>query len=196
MKYKKIFLAIVFSVFVFAAFAYIPENKVESSFEEMIVNKSAAVTDIVMNGIKEVSKEIVETKYEDNEVVGKSRGVAARKASGSESVSADTIMYYEAKEEMLDAEEGMDEINQWIVMYQTKKGDDVVTFKKMKKYLVVKDAALRELVEVLKLKNNKTQVMKIKKTLLKADKDFNRYKKLLKGKIELIPGKALPEAKE
>ena len=195
-RIKVTILAAMFSLLAAGMFAYIPENTPENSFAEMIAAKSAEVTTLVFAGTEAVSKEVVSTKYEDREVMAKGHHAAAREASGSESVSTDKILYYEAKQEMLDAEQAMDEINQWIGMYQTKKSSDVVTFKKMKKYLAVKDTALRTLVEVLKTRENKMEVMKLKKTITKADKDFSRYQKLLKGTIELIPSKPLPEDKE
>lgn len=186
---------VIFSMlFAFCLFAYIPENTEENSFNEKIVKQFAEVTNLVKDGIKAIRQEVVKSSYGSERKTTLEGESVKETEAGGEEVTSKEILYYEPKEEIYEAREIMDDILIWITMYRTTKGDDVITFKKLKDYINQKSKTLDKIISALKYeKDNKDSVMKYKLKLEKIDKDFNRYLKRLKGKIELIEGKPLPE---
>lgn len=186
---------VIFSMlFAFCLFAYIPENTEENSFNEKIVKQFAEVTNLVKDGIKAIRQEVVKSSYGSERKTTLEGESVKETEAGGEEVTSKEILYYEPKEEIYEAREVMDDILIWITMYRTTVGDDVITFKKLKDYINQKSKALDKLIAALKYeKDNKDSVMQSKLKIEKIDKDFKRYLKRLKGKIELIEGKPLPE---
>ena len=180
--------------FAFCLFAYIPENSEENSFNEKIVKQFSEVTNLVKDGIKAIKQEVVSSSYGSDRKTTLEGEAVKESEAGGEEVTSKEILYYEPKEEIYEAREIMDDILIWLSMYRTTVGDDVITFKKLKDYINQKSKTLDKIISALKYeKDNKDSVMRYKLKIEKIDKDFNRYLKRLKGKIELIEGKPLPE---
>ncbi len=194
---KKIQIFALLSIFVLAAaaYAYVPENTEENSFENRIVIPYYDVTGLIGDGIKAIRQEEVSSSYDQERSTKLSGGELTEKESGEESVTSKEVIYYEPKEEIYEAQEILDEIQIWISMYRTTHGDDVVAFNKhLKKYIGLKDKYLGKLIKALKYeKDNKDSVLKYRRNIEKIDKYFKRHMKRLKGKIVLIEGKPLPE---
>lgn len=179
------------------SYSYVPENTEENSFQEKIINQFKEVTNLVKDGIKAIKQEIVQSSYgSERKTTLESESVKESEAGGEE-VTSKEVLYYEPKEEIYEAQEIMNDILLWLSMYRTTNGEDVITFKKLKEYINQKNKYLNKLISALKYeKNNKDSVIEYKRKIEKTDKDFNRYLKRLKGKIELIEGKPLPEPKD
>jgi hypothetical protein len=193
MKISKILLTTAFILAFSSIYAYIPDNTEENQFKERIIAKTAEVTQLVNDGIKSIRQEVVSSTYSSDRNTTLRHGLNESE-SGEENVTSKDILYYEPKEEIYEAREAMDDILIWMNMYKTTTGEDLVTYKKMKSYLEAKSKALDKIINALKYeKDNKDSVMKYKLELKRADKDFDRYKVRLKGSIELISGKPLPE---
>ncbi len=194
MKLRRFLTAAAIACFVSSAFAYIPENSEENSFQAKIVDQMTEVSNLVNDGIKSIRQEVVSSTYQNVKGTKLGDGGLAEGEAGEENVTSKEILYYEPKEEIYEARDAMDEMLIWINMYNTKSGDDVITFKKIKGYVSDKSKALDKMINALKYeKDNKDSVMKAKIAIKKVDKDFARYVKRLKGKIVLIDGKPLPE---
>jgi len=193
MKISKILATAVFILVFAAIYAYIPENTEENQFDQRIIAKSAEVSQLVSDGIKSIRQEVVSSTYKSDKNTTLGNGLNEGE-SGEENVTSKDVLYYEPKEEIYEAREAMDEVIIWLTMFKTTVGDDLVTYKKMKGYLEAKSRALDSLINALKYeKDNKDSVMKHKIELKKCDKDFERYKNRLKGKLQIISGKPLPE---
>ncbi len=197
---KKFWILIAGFMFLFLSnlsYSYVPENTQENSFEEKIINQFKEVTNLVKEGIKAIKQEIVQSSYGSERKTTLEGESVKESEAGGEEVTSKEVLYYEPKEEIYEAKEIMDEILIWISMYRTTNGEDVITFKKLKEYINQKNKYLNKLISALKYeKNNKDSVIEYKRKIEKTDKDFNRYLKRLKGKIELIEGKPLPEPKD
>ncbi len=196
---KKFLLLIFIAVLLLSvySYSYIPENSEENSFKVKIVEQFNEVTNLIKDGIKAISQEVVSSSY-DSERNTTLEGESVKETEkGGEEVTSKEILYYEPKEEIYEAKEIMDDILIWITMYRTTDEEDVTTFKNLRKYILQKNKTLDKLISALKYeKDNKDSVLKYKLKIEKIDKDFNRYLKRLKGKIELIEGKPLPEPKD
>ncbi len=188
---------VVLAVFcVSAAYAYIPENSEENSYTERVEGPFLEATDLVNDGIKAIRQNVVSSTYENVRGTKMEGGGLAEAEAGKEEVTSKDILYYEPKEEVYEAKEILDEALIWLTMYRTTSADDVVTFKKLKEYISLKQKLVEKLIKSLKFeKDNKDAVMDYKMKIKKADKDYKRFKKQLKGKIVLIEGKPLPEPK-
>ncbi len=179
------------------SYSYIPENTEENSFKVKIVEQFKEVTDLIKDGIKAIRQEVVSSSYGSERKTTLEGESVKETESGGEEVTSKEILYYEPKEEIYEAKEIMNDILIWITMYRTTDGEDVITFKKLKEYINQKNKTLDKIISALKYeKDNKDSILKYKLKIEKIDKDFNRYLKRLKGKIELIEGKPLPEPKD
>jgi len=197
MKTARILMAFAMVLMAASLFAYVPENNEENTFNERVAGPFYEVTELIKDGIKSTRQEIVSSSYDQERKTGLDGEGLAEKESGGEEVTSKEVVYYEPKEEIYEAQEIMEEILIWLTMYRTTHGDDVVTYNKMKKYIKDKDKYLGKLIKALKYeKDNKDSVLKYKQKIKKADKDFKRYAKRLKGKIKLIEGKPLPEPQD
>ena len=194
---KKVLLVTMIAMLTAGLYAYIPDNTPENQFDEQIVAAFFEVTDLTKEGIKAIRQEVVSSSYDNKRTSKLGSAGLEESESGEENVTSKEIVYYEPKEEIYEAREVMDELYLWLKVYRTTKGDDVVTYKKMRKYIKQKSEALDKLINALKYeKDNKDSVLQYKKKMEKADKYFKRYMKRLKGKIVLIKGKPLPEPKD
>jgi hypothetical protein len=175
-------------------FAYIPEDNEENTYMERVENPFFEVTQLIDDGIKAIRQEVVSSSYENKKTTNLGTKGLEEGESGKEEVTSKDILYYEPKEEIYEAKEVMDEILIWTTMYKTTSADDVVTYKKMLKFIKEKQQYLEKLINALKYeKDNKDLVMQYKLKIKKIDKDYKTYKKRLKGKILLIENKPLPE---
>lgn len=196
---KKLIAALVFTAITFSAglYAYVPENSEENSFEARVITPFLDVTDLINDGIKAIRQEVVSSTYDTKRTTSLAGGGVAEGESGVEEVTSKEILYYEPKEDIYEAVEVMDEILIWLTMYRTTDGEDVVAYGKLKKYVSDKKKLLDTMIKALKFeKDNKDSVLSAKTKIKKLDSDFKRYLKQLKGKIELIEGKPLPEPKD
>ena len=196
MKISKILLTAVFVLFAAAIYSEIPENTEENQFKERISVKSAEVTQLVNDGIKSIRQEVVSSTYKTDKNTTLAGGLNESE-SGEENVTSKEVLYYEPKEEIYEARDAMDEVMIWLNVYRSTAGDDLISYKKMKTLLDTKSKALDRIINALKYeKDNKDSVMKYKLEIKKCDKEFERLYSKLKGKIELITGKPLPEPTE
>jgi hypothetical protein len=196
MKIAKLAIAAALVMMVAAAYAYVPEDEPENSYQERVEGPFLEATDLVNDGIKAIRQNVVSSTYENVRGSKLGEGGLAEAEAGKEEVTSKDILYYEPKEEIYEAKETMDEVLIWLTMYRTTKPDDVVTYKKMKEYVTQKQKMIEKLINALKFeKDNKDAVMDYKLKIKKADKDYKRYVKRLKGKLQLIEGKPLPEPK-
>jgi len=197
MRTKKLIMAAVMALIAASLFAYIPEDNAENSFQARIVDQFNQASVLVEDGVKAIRQEIVKSEY-SNERTSEMTGSGLKETEkGGEEVSSKEILYFEPKEEVYEAQEIMGEIDQWIGMYKSTNGADVPTYRKLKTYIKKKQDLINSLIEALKYqKDNKDSVLEIKRKIVKNDKDFKTYMKLMKGKVLLIKGKPLPEAKE
>lgn len=195
---KKLIAALAFTAMTFGSglFAYIPENVEENSFEAKIVTPFLEATDLINDGIRAIRQEVVSSTYDTQRTTTLSEKGVSEGESGKEEVTSKEILYYEPKEEIYEAVDVVDEILIWSTMYRTTVGDDVVVYNQIKRYISEKKRLLAGLVKALKFeKDNKDSVLSAKTRIKKLDNDFKRHLKRLKGKIELIEGKPLPEPK-
>ena len=165
---KKALVAAMIGMLAAGLYAYIPDNVPENQFDEQIVAAFFEVSDLVKDGIKAIRQEVVSSSY-DNKRSSKLGAAGLQESeSGEENVTSKEIVYYEPKEEIYEAREVMDELKLWLKVYRTTKGDDVVTYKNMKKYIAQKDEALDKLINALKYeKDNKDSALKYKKKIEK-----------------------------
>ena len=196
MKKTGIAVALVLALSVAASYAYIPENSEENSFQERVEGPFLEATDLVNDGIKAVRQKVVSSTYENVRGTKMAGGGLAEAEAGKEEVTSKDILYYEPKEEIYEAKETLDETLIWLTMYRTTSAEDVVTYKKLKEFVALKQKLVEKLINALKFeKDNKDAVMDYKLKIKKADKDYKRFKKQMKGKLVLIEGKPLPEPK-
>ncbi|MEI7542280.1 MAG: hypothetical protein WCJ94_03390 [bacterium] len=193
MKLSKILITALFMLIFSSIFAYIPENTEENQFVPKILGKSAEVSKLVDDGIKAVRQEVVSSTYKTN-----NQGSLIKDRNSPKLVEENTttteVLYYEPKEEIYEARVVMDELLLWLTLYKTASAEDLITYKKIKGYIETKSKTLDKIIYSLKYqKDNKDYIMKHKFDLKKCDKDIERYKTRLKGKIQLISGKPLPE---
>jgi len=146
---KRGFLTVLLTiVFAFTAYAYIPDNSEENSFEERIVVPFFEVTELVKDGIKAIRQEVVSSSYDQERSTELSGGGLKEKEKGEENVTSKDVVFYEPKEEIYEAQEIMEEIRIWLGMYRTTHEDDVVPFKKyLKKYIEQKNEYLGKLIK-------------------------------------------------
>lgn len=193
MKLSKILVTAVFMLVFASLYAYIPENTDENQFGPKILVKSAEVTKLVDDGIKAVRQEVVSSTYKTNNQGSFKKDRNSTKLVEENTTTAE-ILYYEPKEEIYEAREIMDELLLWLTLYKTSSAEDLITYRKIKGYIETKSKTLDKIIYSLKYqKDNKDYIMKHKFELKKSDKDIERYKTRLKGKILLINGKPLPE---
>jgi hypothetical protein len=197
MKIARMAMTAVLVLAVAGVYAYIPENEAENSYQERVEGPFFEVTDLVNDGIKAVKQNVVSSTYETGRVTALGSGALAEGEAGKEEVTSKDILYYEPKEEIYEAKEVLDEVLIWLTMYRTTSADDVVTYTQMKKYVTSKQKLVEKLINALKTeKDNKESVIDYKMKIKKADKDYKRFAKRLKGKLLLIDGKPLPEPKD
>jgi hypothetical protein len=193
MKTGKFLLAFFFLMIFSSLWAYIPDNTEENQFQAKVADQLNEVSTLVNDGVKAVRQQVVSSTYASGKVTQLNNGLQEGEAGGEEVTSKD-VLYYEPKEEIYEARDTMDEILIWMNMYRTTSPEDVVTFRFLKKYIKEKSESLDKLINALKYeKDNKETVMKTKIEMKRADKDFTRYYTRLKGKLQLIQGKPLPE---
>ncbi|MFP4467141.1 MAG: hypothetical protein ACLFP1_08825 [Candidatus Goldiibacteriota bacterium] len=198
MKKFRVLMILVFAGFLQGVYAYIPENTEENNFEERILIPLEEVTELAEAGIKAITQEVAQLDYSGKRSTEKTHsGGLLETEEGSEKAMTKEITHYEPREEIYEAEEVMDKILIWLTMYRTTDGDDVVAYKRMRKYINDKSEALEKLIKALKYEeDNRDSVLRYKRKMIKADKNFERYKDRLKGEILLIEGKPLPEPEE
>jgi len=196
MKIVKMAMTAVLVLAAAAVYAYVPENTDENSYQERVEGPFLEATSLVNDGIKAVKQNVVSSTYQNARGTKLGEGGLAEGEAGVEEVTSKDILYYEPKEEIYEAKETLDEVLIWLTMFQTTNPADVVTYKKMKEFVGLKVKYLEKLINALKYeKDNKDAVIDYKMKMKKADKDYNRFKKQLKGKLKLIEGKPLPEPK-
>ena len=196
MKIVKMAVTAALVLMVTAVYAYVPENTDENSYQERVEGPFLEATGLVNDGIKAVKQNVVSSTYQNARGTKLGEGGLAEGEAGVEEVTSKDILYYEPKEEVYEAKETLDEVLIWLTMFQTTNPADVVTYKKMKEFVDLKVKYLEKLINALKYeKDNKEAVIDYKMKMQKADKDYNRFKKQLKGKLKLIEGKPLPEPK-
>jgi hypothetical protein len=196
MKIVKMAMTAVLVLMAAAIYAYVPENTDENSYMERVEGPFLEATSLVNDGIKAVRQNVVSSTYENSRGTQLGAGGLAEGEVGKEEVTSKDILYYEPKEEVYEAKETLDEVLIWLTMFRTANPADVVTYKKMKEFVVLKQKYIEKMINALKYeKDNKDAVIDYKMKIKKADKDYNRFKKQLKGKIVLVEGKPLPEPK-
>ena len=168
MKKFRFFMVLVLAGFMQGAYAYIPEDIEENSFEERIELPFAEVTELVEMGIKAVTQEVAKLEYSGERKVERTRGGGlTEKEAGSEKASTKEITHYEPREEIYEAKEVMDKILIWLTMYRTTAGDDVVTYKKMREYVEKKSKILEKLIKALRYEeDNRDAVLKYKRDII------------------------------
>jgi hypothetical protein len=195
---KKILIAAAALMLLTSIYAYIPEDTEENSFDARVVTPFNDTSTMVEDGIKAIRQEIVNSTYDNKRTTQMGAGGLEEKESGEENVTSKEVLYFEPKEEIYEAKEIIDEAVLWMnTVYRTTKGDDVATFKLIKKTVAAKAANIAALINALKYeKDNKNTVLELKLKIAKNDKDMKKYMKRLKGKIALIKGKPMPESVE
>lgn len=196
MKIAKMAMTVLMVLMATAAYAYIPANDEENTYQERVEGPFLEATDLVNDGIKAIRQNVVSSTYENQRGTALGNGGLAESEKGKEEVTSKDILYYEPKEEIYEAKETMEEVLIWLTMYKTTAGEDVVTYTKLKEFVTLKLKLIEKLINALKTeKDNKDSVINYKMKIKKADKDYKRFKKQMKGKLLLIEGKPLPEPK-
>lgn len=197
MKIVKMAITAVMVLMASAVYAYVPENSEENTYQERVEGPFLEATELVNDGIKAIRQNVVSSTYKTDRGTSMGAGGLNESESGTEEVTSKDILYYEPKEEIYEAKEIMEEVLIWLTMYRTTSGADVVAFKKIKEYIKIKMKYIDKMIKALKYeKDNKDAVIDYKMKIKKADKDYKRYLKQMKGKIVLIQGKPLPEPKD
>jgi hypothetical protein len=153
-----------------ALFAEIPENTPENSFQERVVKTFDIAIDLMKSGLREVRENFL--------------------TNGA-------LVSYEITDKFLDGQVLLDEVVAWTQIYQTTVPQDVPRFRRIKELLQQKQRLVRQVVHLIGAQTSKIgRVAQFRKEIKTLDRKILFQFKVLKGTLQLIPNKPLPQTAE